>query len=277
MAAARAVGSSAVPSLVPLALVVVVLSLCCEPIPHQRPTSRTSSSQRASWSIPGLAMTLCISMGEFDLSVGSTIALAGAVTCTLILGGHRRRLAMVAIGLAVGACVGLANGLIVTRLGVTPFIATLATLVIVRGLALGLHRRPRRHRGRPGAQVPRCGTAAGHPVSDRRSPSWFLRSPGGLPTARASGAGSRAIGSNREAAGLYRPCRSTASASSCTYWSGLAGALWGMQISAPAAEGLGTARASASSSTRSPSSSSAGTSTRRRPPVDHRYGPRARC
>ena len=39
-------------------------------------------------------------------------------------------------GLVAGAGVGLFNGLVVTRLRVTPFIATLATLVIVRGLAL---------------------------------------------------------------------------------------------------------------------------------------------
>ena len=39
-------------------------------------------------------------------------------------------------GLAAGAGVGLFNGLVVTRLKVTPFIATMATLVIVRGLTL---------------------------------------------------------------------------------------------------------------------------------------------
>ncbi|MDZ5441554.1 ABC transporter permease [Micromonospora sp. 4G57] len=85
--------------------------------------------------IPGLAMTLCIAMGEFDLSVGSTVSLTGAVTCTWIVGGHPAGLAMV-VGLLVGAAVGLLNGLVVTKLGVTPFIATLATLVIVRGVSL---------------------------------------------------------------------------------------------------------------------------------------------
>jgi len=85
--------------------------------------------------IPGLAMTLCIAMGEFDLSVGSTVALTGAVTCTWIAGGQPAGVAML-VGLLVGAGVGLVNGLVITKLGVTPFIATLATLVIVRGLAL---------------------------------------------------------------------------------------------------------------------------------------------
>lgn len=85
--------------------------------------------------IPGLAMTLCIALGEFDLSVGSTVSLAGSVTCSWLLGGHALLISLT-MGLAVGALVGLANGLIITKLRVTPFIATLATLVIVRGLSL---------------------------------------------------------------------------------------------------------------------------------------------
>lgn len=84
--------------------------------------------------VPGLAMTLCITMGEFDLSVGATVALTGAVTCTIIRDGHTSTYALV-VGLLVGLGVGLANGLVVTKLGVTPFIATLASMVIVRGFA----------------------------------------------------------------------------------------------------------------------------------------------
>jgi ribose/xylose/arabinose/galactoside ABC-type transport system permease subunit len=84
--------------------------------------------------IPGLAMTLCITMGEFDLSIGSTVTLTGAVACTMIRDGSGAPLGILT-ALLVGAIVGLVNGLIVTKLGVTPFIATLATLVIVRGVA----------------------------------------------------------------------------------------------------------------------------------------------
>lgn len=85
--------------------------------------------------IPALAMTLCIAMGEFDLSVGSTVALSGAVCCTWLAGGNGAGVAF-AVALAIGAAIGLANGLVVTKLGVTPFIATLAMMVIVRGAAL---------------------------------------------------------------------------------------------------------------------------------------------
>ncbi|GHJ47161.1 ribose ABC transporter permease [Catellatospora sp. TT07R-123] len=85
--------------------------------------------------LPGLAMTFCLAMGEFDLSVGSTVSLAGVVCCSALIAGRPLAVAM-ALALVVGAVIGLANGLVVTKLGVTPFIATLATLVIVRGVAL---------------------------------------------------------------------------------------------------------------------------------------------
>ncbi|MBD8079868.1 ABC transporter permease [Cellulosimicrobium arenosum] len=87
--------------------------------------------------IPGLAMTLCITMGEFDLSVGSTVALTGVITCTVIADGAHGLVGMLA-GLVTGALVGVLNGLVITRFGVTPFIATLATMVIVRGAATAL-------------------------------------------------------------------------------------------------------------------------------------------
>ncbi|GAA1376305.1 ABC transporter permease [Catellatospora chokoriensis] len=85
--------------------------------------------------VPGLAMTFCLAMGEFDLSIGSTVSLAGVVCCSAIIAGQPAPVAM-GIALAVGAAIGLANGMVITKLGVTPFIATLATLVIVRGLSL---------------------------------------------------------------------------------------------------------------------------------------------
>ncbi|MGN9810428.1 ABC transporter permease [Micromonospora sp. BQ11] len=85
--------------------------------------------------VPGLAMTFCLAMGEFDLSIGSTVSLAAVVCCTAIIDGHPVLVAML-LALAAGALIGLVNGLVVTKLGVTPFIATLATLVIVRGLSL---------------------------------------------------------------------------------------------------------------------------------------------
>jgi ribose transport system permease protein len=122
------------PLAIPLALVVLALSLT---------TSRFLTGTNlenvlvaaAIVAVPGLAMTLCLAMGEFDLSIGSTVSLTGVVCCSAMLDGVPVAFAML-LALAVGGGIGLVNGLVVTKLGVTPFIATLATLVIVRGVAL---------------------------------------------------------------------------------------------------------------------------------------------
>ena len=125
---------SRAPLLAPLLLLVVILSLSTDRF--LTGTNLENVITAASIvAIPGLAMTLCIAMGEFDLSIGSTVSLTGAVTCTWIAGGNPTAVALV-VGLLVGAAVGLANGLVITKLGVNAFIATLATLVIVRGLSL---------------------------------------------------------------------------------------------------------------------------------------------
>lgn len=85
-----------------------------------------------------LAMTFVIVTGGIDLSVGSILGLVA-----ILLGvfwqklGIPLPLAMV-LGIVVGGVAGLVNGLIITRFGVPPLIATLATLALYRGLAEGI-------------------------------------------------------------------------------------------------------------------------------------------
>src|SRR5215211_109531 len=64
-----------------------------------------------------IGMTLIIISGGIDLSVGSTIALAGVVTALSINAGLDPFLA-VGVGIAVGGLVGCANGLVITKLRV---------------------------------------------------------------------------------------------------------------------------------------------------------------
>lgn len=80
-------------------------------------------------------MTLVILTGGIDLSVGSVLALSGAVLAGLASGGTPWPLALLAC-LALGAAVGLFNGVVITRGRVAPFVATLATMAIARGLTL---------------------------------------------------------------------------------------------------------------------------------------------
>lgn len=81
-----------------------------------------------------IGMTMIIVSGGIDLSVGSVIALTGVVTAIAIRDGAGP-LAAVLYGVAAGGAIGAFNGLLITRLRVIPFIATLGTLGMARGVA----------------------------------------------------------------------------------------------------------------------------------------------
>ena len=85
----------------------------------------------------GIGMTLVIITGGIDLSVGSVLALAGTVTGMLVKMGMPVVPAML-LGVAVGGACGLFNGLVITKLRITPFVATLGMMLIARGTALQL-------------------------------------------------------------------------------------------------------------------------------------------
>ncbi|MGH2618542.1 MAG: ABC transporter permease [Thermomicrobiales bacterium] len=84
--------------------------------------------------IVAATQTMVIISRGFDLSVGSTVALAGVVTAEILNAGGSDPLA-VAGAIGVGLLVGLVNGLLITVVHVNPLITTLATLSIVRGIA----------------------------------------------------------------------------------------------------------------------------------------------
>jgi erythritol transport system permease protein len=93
-----------------------------------------------------IGMTFVILTGGIDLSVGSIAGLAGMVAGALILQGitieplgfvaYPSVVLVVGIVLLLGALLGLFNGVLITRFGVAPFIATLGMLYVARGTAL---------------------------------------------------------------------------------------------------------------------------------------------
>ncbi|QBK25911.1 ribose ABC transporter permease [Ureibacillus thermophilus] len=85
--------------------------------------------------IIAFGMTFVILTGGIDLSVGSTLALTGAVAASLLAGGIDPIISM-GVALILGLILGAINGLIITKGKVAPFIATLATMTIYRGLTL---------------------------------------------------------------------------------------------------------------------------------------------
>ncbi len=84
--------------------------------------------------IAAIGATLIIVSGHLDLSVGSTLGFSGLVG-VLAMQGTIPALG-IAVGIGVGALVGVVNGLLVTYGRVNAFIATLGMLSVVRGLAL---------------------------------------------------------------------------------------------------------------------------------------------
>lgn len=88
-------------------------------------------------SIVAVGMTILLISGGFDLSVGSTMALAGGVTAMALVADVPVA-AAVLFGLAVGATIGLINGLVIALVRINPFIATLAMMISARGLLLVL-------------------------------------------------------------------------------------------------------------------------------------------
>ncbi len=82
-----------------------------------------------------IGMTLVIATGGIDLSVGATMAIAGAVCANLVVSGVDNMLLLVAAGLAAGLVAGLVNGSLVSYLGIQPIVATLILMVAGRGIA----------------------------------------------------------------------------------------------------------------------------------------------
>ncbi len=80
-------------------------------------------------------MTFVILTGGIDLSVGSILAISGAVCASLLASGQSIIIAIIA-ALLIGAIVGFLNGFIISKGNLQPFIATLATMTILRGLTL---------------------------------------------------------------------------------------------------------------------------------------------
>lgn len=80
-------------------------------------------------------MTFVILTGGIDLSVGSILAFSGAIGASLLMSTSSIALAVV-VAIIVGGIVGFLNGVVVSKFKLQPFIATLATMTILRGIVL---------------------------------------------------------------------------------------------------------------------------------------------
>lgn len=92
--------------------------------------------QTSIYGIIAVGMTFVILTGGIDLSVGSILALSGAVAAGLMKNHAVAPLVAALIAILVGAGIGLINGLLVTIGKIAPFVVTLGMVTIARGLTL---------------------------------------------------------------------------------------------------------------------------------------------
>ena len=121
-------------ALIALILLVIVISIIS---PEFRTIDNFLSLLRQS-SINGFiafGMTCVILTGGIDLSVGSVLALATALCASFIKGGMPVGFAML-LALVIGTLMGMVSGTLVTKGRLQPFIATLITMTVYRGLTL---------------------------------------------------------------------------------------------------------------------------------------------
>ena len=119
-----------------LTLIVLFVALSIAS-PHFLTNTNLSSviRQTAVINIMALGMTLIIISGGIDLSVGAILAMAGLLG-TMAMEAGQPIMVGIGVGLLAGAFWGFVNGFLTTRLRINPFIVTLGTLGIVRGLTL---------------------------------------------------------------------------------------------------------------------------------------------
>lgn len=124
-------------TLVVLIMLIIITMSNISPYFFSFANFRAMSVGMAPTAVIVIGMAILLASGGFDLSVGSVMALSSTVVAMLLLAGLSIPVAVV-LGIMLGAVAGLANGLLVTGLGINPLIATLGTMSIARGIALVL-------------------------------------------------------------------------------------------------------------------------------------------
>jgi simple sugar transport system permease protein len=131
---------SATPELGPLILLIVMLVVFTSINPAFMSLNNISNALTftVELGLIALGMTLLMTSGEFDLSVGSVFGFTAVVMWTLINSTGLGMPLSFLIAMAVAVSIGAVNGFFVTRLKIPSFLVTLGMLLVVRGSALWL-------------------------------------------------------------------------------------------------------------------------------------------
>ena len=121
-------------SLIGLLILVIIVSIL-SPTFFTVPNLLNVFRQTSINAIIAAGMTFVILTGGIDLSVGSILAFSGAVAASMLASGSSVIVATI-VAVVIGAASGFANGIVISKGKLQPFIATLATMTILRGLTL---------------------------------------------------------------------------------------------------------------------------------------------
>ena len=114
---------------------LVVLSALFSPIFLTPRNIGNIFRQAVAIGLVSIGQTFAILTAGIDLSVGSVISLTSCLTAGLMMGKDSMLIPVIAIVIGLGLVVGLINGLLITKTGISPLIVTLGTMSIVQGSA----------------------------------------------------------------------------------------------------------------------------------------------
>ncbi len=122
-----------------IALAIMILFLCVWPTTSHTFPTKTNIFNVLRQIAPNLmlacGMTMCILLGGIDLSVGSIIAMSGCLAAGAVVWGGMPEIVGILVALISGALFGMFNGLVIAKTTIPPFIVTLASQNIAKGIA----------------------------------------------------------------------------------------------------------------------------------------------
>ncbi len=127
-----------------IGIIIALFAMCLFLVifPTTRSTFLTQNNvfnilrQNASNLFLATGMTMVIILGGIDLSVGSVIALSGCVAAGCVVNMGLPEVVGFLIAILIGAVVGMFNGVVICKTNIPPFIVTLASMNITKGIAL---------------------------------------------------------------------------------------------------------------------------------------------
>lgn len=115
-------------------LLLLIIAATASPVFLRERNLLNLSRQVAILGVVAIGQTYVILTGGIDLSVASVMALMSVLAANMMDGQDALVPGVVLFCLGVAALIGLVNGLLVTRLRIPPFIATLGTILVVQGI-----------------------------------------------------------------------------------------------------------------------------------------------